>query len=398
MSLNSTPSASRIHIALFGRRNAGKSSLINAITNQNTAIVSDTPGTTTDPVSKSMELLPLGPVVIIDTPGLDDVGELGLMRVKKARGVLSKTDIAIIVLDPVIGLGDLESELVADIKKRGLPHMLVVGKSDIAKPSIEGAMNVSALTGEGIEALKNAVAALRPSNFGEKPLISDLVGPGALIMLVTPVDSSAPKGRIILPQQQTLRDALDHNMLTMVVQDTEVKIALAALAKKPELVITDSQAFAQVSRDVPEDIPLTSFSILMARYKGFLDSAISAVSAMEDLHDGDRILIAEGCTHHRHCEDIGTVKIPGWLRKHSGRELNFEFTSGGGFPDDLSGYRMVIHCGGCMLNEKEVQSRRMRAEEQGVPFINYGIAIAQMHGILRRSLEPFPEILALLDE
>ena len=388
MSLNSTPSASRIHIALFGRRNAGKSSLINAITNQNTAIVSDTPGTTTDPVSKSMELLPLGPVVIIDTPGLDDVGELGLMRVKKARGVLSKTDIAIIVLDPVIGLGDLESELVADIKKRGLPHMLVVGKSDIAKPSIEGAMNVSALTGEGIEALKNAVAALRPSNFGEKPLISDLVGPGALIMLVTPVDSSAPKGRIILPQQQTLRDALDHNMLTMVVQDTEVKIALAALAKKPELVITDSQAFAQVSRDVPEDIPLTSFSILMARYKGFLDSAISAVSAMEDLHDGDRILIAEGCTHHRHCEDIGTVKIPGWLRKHSGRELNFEFTSGGGFPDDLSGYRMVIHCGGCMLNEKEVQSRRMRAEEQGVPFINYGIAIAHMKGVLTRSLKP----------
>lgn len=388
MSLNATPSANRIHIALFGRRNAGKSSLINAITNQNAAIVSDTPGTTTDPVSKSMELLPLGPVVLIDTPGLDDVGELGALRVKKALGVLAKTDIAIIVIDPTVGMGDMETELIENIKKRKLPHIVVVGKRDIARLDIEGALSVSARTGEGVEELKNALAALRPSNFSEKPLFSDLVAPGSLIMLVTPIDSSAPKGRIILPQQQTLRDALDHNMLTMVVQDTDVKAALQAMSRKPDLVITDSQAFARVSRDVPEDVPLTSFSILMARYKGFLDAAISAVSAMEDLHDGDRILIAEGCTHHRHCEDIGTVKIPNWLAAHSGKQLNFEFTSGGGFPDELSGYRMVIHCGGCMLNEKEVQSRCARAGEQGVPFINYGIAIAHMKGVLARSLKP----------
>ena len=388
MSLNATPSANRIHISLFGRRNAGKSSLINAITAQNAAIVSDTPGTTTDPVSKSMELLPLGPVVITDTPGLDDVGELGEMRVKKALGVLAKTDIAVIVLTPEHGMGDLEAELLEKVKKRTVPHIIVANKNDVAKVDIEGAVSVSALTGDGINALKEKIAALRPANIVEKPIFSDLVNPGDLVMLVTPIDASAPKGRIILPQQQTLRDALDHHILTMVVQDTDVKAALASLAKKPALVITDSQAFAQVARDVPEDIPLTSFSILMARLKGFLDTAVKAAHVMNDIKPGDRILIAEGCTHHRQCEDIGTVKIPRWLTAHAGGELNIDFCSGNTFPEDLSPYRMVIHCGGCMLNEREVQSRMENAVGQNIPFINYGTAIAQMKGILERSIRP----------
>lgn len=388
MSLNSTPSANRIHISLFGRRNAGKSSLINAITAQNAAIVSDTPGTTTDPVSKSMELLPLGPVVIIDTPGLDDVGELGEMRVKKALGVLAKTDIAVIVLTPENGLGDLEKEIIGKVSKKNIPYVIVMNKNDIARVEVEGALSVSALTGDGINALKERIASLRPANIVEKPIFSDLVNPGDLVMLVMPIDASAPKGRIILPQQQTLRDALDHHILTMVVQDTEVKAALDSMAKKPALVITDSQAFAQVARDVPEDIPLTSFSILMARMKGFLDTAVKAADAMANIKPGDRILIAEGCTHHRQCEDIGTVKIPRWLTAHAGGELNIDFCSGNSFPDDVSGYRMVIHCGGCMLNEREVQSRMERAVEQNVPFINYGTAIAQMKGILERSIRP----------
>ena len=388
MSLNATPSSNRIHISLFGRRNAGKSSLINAITAQNAAIVSDTPGTTTDPVSKTMELLPLGPVVIIDTPGLDDVGELGEMRVKKALGVLNKTDIAIVVLDPATGMGDLETELIKNIRKRELPCLVVANKRDVAPLNIDGALSVSALTGEGINELKEAIAALRPSNISERPIFSDLVPEGALVVLVTPCDSSAPKGRMILPQQQTLRDALDHHMRAMVVQDTEVTAALDSLKEKPALVITDSQAFAQVSRDVPADVPLTSFSILMARHKGFLDAAVRAVSAMDSLRPGDRILIAEGCTHHRQCEDIGTVKLPRWLSAHSGCELNFDFTSGGGFPEDLTPYRLVVHCGGCMLNEKEMRSRRAQAEEQNVPFINYGIAIAHTKGVLARSLRP----------
>jgi len=386
MSLNSTPSANRIHIALFGRRNAGKSSLINAITSQQAAIVSNTPGTTTDPVSKSMELLPLGPVVIIDTPGLDDVGELGEMRVKKALGVLAKTDIAVVVLTPEHGMGQLETELIERLKQRKLPHIVVANKCDTG--SVDGVMNVSALTGQGITGLKEAIAALRPSGIVEKPIFSDLVAPGSTVMLVTPIDASAPKGRIILPQQQTLRDALDHHILTMVVQDTDVKAALAAMKEKPALVITDSQAFAQVAMDVPEDVPLTSFSILMARYKGFLDTAVRAAKAMDEIKAGDRILIAEGCTHHRQCEDIGTVKIPRWLTAHAGGELNIDFCSGNTFPEELSRYRMVIHCGGCMLNEREVQSRMERAGGQNIPFINYGIAIAKMKGILERSIRP----------
>ena len=388
MSLNSTPSANRIHISIFGRRNAGKSSLINAITAQNAAIVSDTPGTTTDPVSKSMELLPLGPVVITDTPGLDDVGELGELRVKKALGVMAKTDIAIVVLTPENGLGDMEKDIVEKLKKRNIPCAVVMNKSDISAAKVDGAMNVSALTGEGIKELKEKIASLKPSSIADKPVFSDLVSPGDVVLMVTPIDASAPKGRIILPQQQALRDALDHNILTMVVQDTDVKAALAAMSKKPALVITDSQAFAQVARDVPEDIPLTSFSILMARMKGFLDTAVRAADAMENIKPGDRILIAEGCTHHRQCEDIGTVKIPRWLTAHAGGELNIDFCSGNTFPEDVSGYKMVIHCGGCMLNEREVQSRMERAVEQGIPFINYGTAIAQMKGILERSIRP----------
>lgn len=388
MSLNATPSSNRIHISLFGRRNAGKSSLINAITAQNAAIVSDTPGTTTDPVSKTMELLPLGPVVIVDTPGLDDVGELGEMRVKKALGILNKTDIAIVVLDPATGMGDIETALIQNIRRRELPYLVVVNKRDVMPVEIDGALSVSALTGEGIYQLKEAIAALRPSNISERPIFSDLVSEGALVMLVTPCDSSAPKGRIILPQQQTLRDALDHHMRVMVVQDTEVASALDSLKERPALVITDSQAFAQVARDVPAGVPLTSFSILMARHKGFLDAAVRAVQVMDSLRPDDRILIAEGCTHHRHCEDIGTVKLPRWLRAHSGCELNFDFTSGGGFPEDLTPYRLAVHCGGCMLNEKEMRSRRALAEEQNVPFINYGIAIAHMKGVLARSLCP----------
>ena len=388
MSLNATPSANRIHISLFGRRNAGKSSLINAITAQNAAIVSDTPGTTTDPVSKSMELLPLGPVVITDTPGLDDVGELGEMRVKKALGVLAKTDIAVIVLTPENGLGDLEKEIIGKVSKKNIPYVVVMNKNDIARVEVEGALSVSALTGDGINALKERIASLRPANIVEKPIFSDLVNPGDLVMLVTPIDASAPKGRIILPQQQTLRDALDHHILTMVVQDTDVKAALDAMAQKPALVITDSQAFAQVSRDVPEDIPLTSFSILFARHKGFLDAAVRAVEALDGLENGDKILIAEGCTHHRQCEDIGTVKIPRLLRKHTGKELNFEFTSGGTFPEDVSQYKLVIHCGGCMLNEREMRYRLEQATVQDIPFINYGITIAYVTGVLKRSLKP----------
>lgn len=388
MSLNATPSANRVHISLLGRRNAGKSSLINALTAQEAAIVSDIPGTTTDPVAKSMELLPLGPVVITDTPGLDDVGELGLQRVKRALNVLARTDIAVIVVDSTVGIGDPERQIIENVRARRLPHIIVANKCDLTDDVIEGAHRASARTGEGIDALKNAIAALRPSNFADRPICSDLVPSGSTILLVTPCDASAPKGRIILPQQQTLRDALDHNLVAIVVQDTEVKSALAMLKEPPALVITDSQAFTQVSRDVPEDIPLTSFSILMARYKGFLDAAIGAVGAMESLKSGDRVLIAEGCTHHRQCEDIGTVKIPRWLAAHAGGPLQIDFSSGNSFPDDLSSYRLVIHCGGCMLNEKEVLARRARAEDQRVPFINYGIAIARMKGILARSVRP----------
>lgn len=388
MSMNSTPTSNRVHISIFGRRNAGKSSLINAITGQNAAIVSDTPGTTTDPVSKSMELLPLGPVVLIDTPGLDDEGELGMQRVKRALSVMGKTDVAVVVLDPLKGIGDIEKRIISRAEKMNIPCLTVTGKADLGLAPIAGSMSVSALTGQGVHELKEALARLRPSNISERPILSDLVKPGDMVMFVAPCDASAPKGRLILPQQQSIRDALDHHCLSTVVQDTEVGTALAALKSPPALVVTDSQAFAQVSRAVPEDIPLTSFSILFARHKGFLDAAIQAVEALKHLNDGDRLLIAEGCTHHRQCEDIGTVKIPRMLGAHTGKKLDFEFTSGGQFPEDLSAYKLVVHCGGCMLNEREMRYRLEQATVQGVPFINYGITIAHITGVLRRSLKP----------
>lgn len=388
MSMNSTPTSNRVHISIFGRRNTGKSSLINAITGQNAAIVSDTPGTTTDPVSKSMELLPLGPVVLIDTPGLDDEGELGMQRVKRALSVMGKTDVAVVVLDPRKGVGDVEKHIISRAEKMNIPCLTVTGKADLGFAPIAGSMSVSALTGQGVYELKEALARLRPSNISERPILSDLVKPGDMVMFVAPCDASAPKGRLILPQQQSIRDALDHHCLSTVVQDTEVGAALAALKSPPALVVTDSQAFAQVSRAVPEDIPLTSFSILFARHKGFLDAAIQAVEALKRLNDGDRLLIAEGCTHHRQCEDIGTVKIPRMLGAHTGKKLDFEFTSGGQFPEDLSAYKLVVHCGGCMLNEREMRYRLEQATVQGVPFINYGITIAHITGVLRRSLKP----------
>ena len=361
--MNSTPSSNRIHIAIFGRRNAGKSSLINAITGQQAAIVSD-------------------------TPGLDDEGELGMQRVKRAIAVLGRTDIAIIALDSEKGIGDLEMRVIERAEKMNIPYLLVSTKADLGRAPVEGALSISALTGEGIEALKEKIAHLRPSNISERPILSDLIEPGATIVFVTPCDASAPKGRMILPQQQALRDALDHHCISMVVQDGEVVQALAALKNPPALVVTDSQAFAQVSRDVPDNIPLTSFSILFARHKGFLDAAIAAVDALERLEDGDKILISEGCTHHRQCEDIGTVKIPRMLAGYTGKQLKFEFSSGGTFPENLSGYKLVIHCGGCMLNEREMHSRLERATLQDVPFINYGIILAKMTGVLERSLKP----------
>ena len=375
MSMNATPTSNRIHIALFGRRNAGKSSLMNAITAQQTAIVSDTPGTTTDPVMKSMEILPLGPVVLIDTPGLDDEGELGAERVRRAKSVLEKTDIALIVLDPATGLGDLEKNLKTTLREREIPCLTVVTKADLTPCNLEGALSVSSKTGAGVRELKEALAHLRPSNISERPIVSDLVPEGS-------------KGRMILPQQQTLRDLLDHRCLALVVQDTEVEKALSALKTPPALVVTDSQAFGKVSKMVPESVPLTSFSILFARHKGFLEAALSAVEAMRQLQDRDRVLISEGCTHHRQCEDIGTVKLPRWLREFSGKDLKFDFTSGGSFPEDLTPYRLVIHCGGCMLNEKEMRARKNRAVAQGVPFVNYGVAIAHMKGILERAIRP----------
>lgn len=388
MSMNATPTSNRIHIALFGRRNAGKSSLMNAITAQQTAIVSDTPGTTTDPVMKSMEILPLGPVVLIDTPGLDDEGELGAERVRRAKNVLEKTDIALIVLDPATGLGDLEKNLKTTLREREIPCLTVVTKADLTPCNLEGALSVSSKTGAGVRELKEALAHLRPSNISERPIVSDLVPEGSTVVLVTPCDSAAPKGRMILPQQQTLRDLLDHRCLALVVQDTEVEKALSALKTPPALVVTDSQAFGKVSKMVPESVPLTSFSILFARHKGFLEAALSAVEAMRQLQDRDRVLISEGCTHHRQCEDIGTVKLPRWLREFSGKDLKFDFTSGGSFPEDLTPYRLVIHCGGCMLNEKEMRARKNRAVAQGVPFVNYGVAIAHMKGILERTIRP----------
>lgn len=385
MSMNATPSSARVHIGIFGRRNAGKSSLMNALTGQELSIVSEHLGTTTDPVSKSMELLPMGPVVIFDTPGLDDVGDLGALRVRKAAQVLNKTDVALVVIDPTVGIAEEETALIAKIEQKKIPYIVVYNKSDIATAP-DGAISVSAATGAGINELKERIASLK---MPEPPrLLEGLCAPGDVCVLVTPIDSAAPKGRMILPQQQVMREVLDNHGIAPLVQPEELKAVLGTLNVKPRIVITDSQAFGRVSRDVPEDIPLTSFSILFARQRRFLNAAIEAVKALPTLKDGDKLLICEGCTHHRQCDDIGTVKIPRWLMQNTGKHFEFEWTSGTGFPDDLTPYSMVIHCGACMLNPREVTYRMNCALDQGIPFINYGILIAALHGVLERSIRP----------
>ena len=392
MSLNSSVSAERPHIAFFGRRNAGKSSVVNAVTNQRISVVSDTLGTTTDPVKKAMELLPLGPVVIIDTPGFDDEGVLGELRVERTREVLRRTDIAVLIVDGTVGMTDADEALLAELKSRGLPYVIAFNKSDLLTDSPdpgEHEIFISAVTGEGIGELKERLAHLVGSGKKEKLIAADLVEPGDVVVLVIPIDESAPKGRIILPQQQTLRELLDHHCSVVCCQDTELRQTLDGLSKKPALVITDSQAFGKVSKDTPEDIPMTSFSILFARYKGSLDALIRGAETLKSLKNGDRVLISEGCTHHRQCGDIGTVKLPAWIRRYTGADIEYDFTSGAGFPDDLSPYRVVIHCGGCMLNEKEMQYRQKAAKDAGVPMVNYGIAIAAMNGILERAMKVF---------
>ena len=415
MGLNSTPSANRVHIGFFGRRNAGKSSVVNAVTGQELAVVSDTKGTPTDPVYKSMELLPIGPVMIIDTPGFDDEGALGELRVRKTKQVLNKTDIAVLVVDATEGKKQCDEELIRIFKEKEIPYIIVNNKADLLSDEISEKVcqnnvseqrkaeqnallssgqeqYVSALTGAGIYELKECIGKLTPNEDMTLKIVGDLLHPGDFVVLVVPIDSAAPKGRLILPQQQTIRDVLEANAAAIVVKESELKQTLEQLGRSPAMVITDSQVFEQVSEEVSEEIPLTSFSILMARYKGYLETAVNGVAAIDHLKDGDKILISEGCTHHRQCDDIGTVKIPRWLKQHTGKELIIETSSGTEFPEDLTSYALVIHCGGCMLNEREVKYRMKCAEDQKVPFTNYGIAIAQMKGILKRSIELFPNL------
>lgn len=393
MGMNSTPSGERTQIGFFGRRNAGKSSIVNAMTGQELAVVSEIKGTTTDPVYKTMELLPLGPVMIIDTPGFDDEGYLGELRVRKTKQVLNKTDIAVLVADASEGLKECDKELIALFQAKEIRYIIVYNKSDLLE-NIPTAgpqeIYVSALKKEGIFELKERIASLKGMN-QEKHIVADLINPGDFIVLVVPIDSAAPKGRLILPQQQVLRDILDAGAMAVVTRESELEQTLQGLAKNPALVITDSQVFQTVAAIVPKDIKLTSFSVLMAKYKGLLDAAAPGAAAIEQLRDGDTVLIAEGCTHHRQCDDIGTVKIPRWLRKYTGKDIRIETCSGTEFPEDLSPYAMVIHCGGCMLNEREVRYRTKCAVDQGVPITNYGTFIAYVNGILKRSLEVFPE-------
>ncbi len=403
MSLNSTPASDRVHIGFFGRRNAGKSSVVNAVTGQNLAIVSDVKGTTTDPVYKAMELLPLGPVMIIDTPGIDDEGALGELRIKKTRQVLNKTDVAVLVVDGTEGKKQSDEELIGMFQKKGLPYVVVYNKADLCGPTAEknspNEIWVSAMEGSNIYELKELIARLAATQEPQQRIVADLLSPSDFVVLVVPIDKAAPKGRLILPQQQTIRDILEADAVSIVVKENELKNTLKRLGQKVRLVITDSQVFAGVSADTPEDIPLTSFSILFARYKGNLELTVKGVRAIEALKDGDRVLICEGCTHHRQCDDIGTVKIPRWIRQYTGKQLEFDFTSGTEFPDELGEYAMVVHCGGCMLNEREMKYRLQCAEDQGVPVTNYGILMAYINGILKRSLEPFPQIaMALADE
>ncbi|MGC4018409.1 MAG: [FeFe] hydrogenase H-cluster maturation GTPase HydF [Muricomes sp.] len=398
MSLNSTPSSHRVHVGIFGKRNAGKSSVINAITGQNLAIVSDVKGTTTDPVLKAMELLPLGPVVMIDTPGLDDEGELGTLRIQKAYQVLNKTDIAVLIVDGSAGMTKEDFGILEQIQKKQIPYVIVYNKSDLADgtlsldvPGVPAGqiIAVSTVTGKHIHELKELIARQAPVEDDTRQIVGDLIQPTDFIVLVVPIDSAAPKGRLILPQQQTIRDVLETGAAAIVVRETELKETLEHLGKTPSLVITDSQAFAKVSAEVPREIPLTSFSILFARYKGNLETVVKGAKTLDTLADGDTILISEGCTHHRQCEDIGTVKLPNWINKHTNKQLNFKFTSGTEFPTDLSEYKLIIHCGGCTLNEREMQYRLKCAGDQNVPMTNYGIAIAHMQGILERSIKIF---------
>lgn len=400
--LNQTPSANRTHIGIFGKRNAGKSSLINAITGQNYAIVSDVLGTTTDPVLKSMELLPLGPVVIIDTPGLDDEGELGALRIQKAYQILNKTDIAVLVIDASFGVTKEDSEILKRIHEKEIPCVIVVNKSDICPncnledlplPDSDSAILVSSKTGEHIHELKELLAQQASQDTIQKSIVADLLNPLDFVVLVVPIDSAAPKGRLILPQQQTIRDILEAKASAIVVQETELAETLNSLGKKPKMVITDSQVFKKVSAVTPDDILLTSFSILFARYKGNLKILVNGASALDSLKNGDRILISEGCTHHRQCDDIGTVKLPNWIRSYTKKEVEFEFTSGTEFPLDLSSYKMIVHCGGCMLNEREMKYRLKCAEDAKIPITNYGTCIAYINGILNRSLEPVKDFL-----
>lgn len=421
--LNTTTSADRIHIGFFGLRNAGKSSLVNAVTGQALSIVSDVAGTTTDPVKKAMELLPLGPVVIIDTPGLDDEGALGELRVQKAKQTLATVHVAVLVADAAKGLSDLDRSLIALFEERKLPYIIALNKADLLtnrsadlsasdQPAADKSAAdlsagipataahvcyVSAVTGEGVNDLKETIAALSKDAGNARRLVADLLSPDDVVVLVIPIDESAPKGRLILPQQNAIRDILDSHCTVVACQDTELKKTLSLLAVKPALVITDSQAFGRVAKDVPADVPLTSFSILFARYKGDLSALVKGASALSHLRDGDRVVIAEGCTHHRQCNDIGSVKMPRWIEEFSGAKPAYTFTSGGDFPADLSAYKLIIHCGGCMLNEKEMAHRMEKAAAAGVPMVNYGVAIAHMHGILKKSLEVFPDVLKLLE-
>lgn len=396
MSLNSTPAGERIHIGFFGRRNAGKSSLVNAVTGQELSIVSDTLGTTTDPVKKAMELLPLGPVMIIDTPGFDDEGVLGELRIKKTRQILNNTDIAVLVVDALKGMEKCDQQLLTLFQEKEINYIIAFNKCDLVPdhpPAGQNEIYVSAQTGKAIFELKEQISQLVPDNKQGPRLVGDLLSSGALAVLVTPIDSSAPKGRMILPQQMMLRDILDADGIALVTKETGLSAALAAAPQAPAMVITDSQVFSQVAQEVPEEIPLTSFSILLARYKGFLQEAVQGVTAINRLQDGDTVLISEGCTHHRQCEDIGSVKLPRWLREKTGKRLEIALSSGADFPEDLSPYALIIHCGGCMLGGRELRFRMKCAQDQGVPMTNYGIAIAYMQGILERSLSPLPEML-----
>lgn len=402
MSLNRTPSSERVHIALFGKRNVGKSSVINAITNQQLSIVSEYEGTTTDPVYKAMEILPMGPVVLIDTAGLDDEGSLGALRIQKTYQVLNKTDIAVLIVDSSKGMAELDLKLIARFKAKNLPFVVVFNKADLCTPAIphdlkEHCIAVSAKSGTNIPELRQLIANQIPSSQPEVPLVADLLEPSDLVVLVIPIDNAAPKGRLILPQQQTIRAILEAEAISVVTKENQLKETLAGLGKKPKLVITDSQAFKQVAADTPPDVLLTSFSILFARYKGNLELAVQGAKILDTLKDNDSVLISEGCTHHRQCDDIGTVKLPRWIHNYTKKDINFAFTSGTEFSQDLSKYKLIIHCGGCMLNEREMKHRIAIATEQQVPITNYGTAIAYMNGILKRSVEAFPHIAMQLE-